>query len=217
MDQRSAATTVIETISLMAAEQRPLMLRVLPESGVHFWKHYPPKDARDKHCQSRWYYHVHKPGDRHEDEHGHFHLFLHRTQMKDGTAPVAIPKEGEDAKAKVVHLAGLSIDTSGIPREWFTTNRWVTNEFMYDADTLIDHLDRYNVDATKEDDAVNRFLTAMVALYRDDLAELLRERDAELERLGALDDAPERLEKGNDILSRRDIDLDAKIEPLGLF
>lgn len=209
--------TVIETISQMAAEQRPLMLRVLPETGVQLWKHYPPKDARDKHCLSRWYYHVHKPGDRHEDEHGHFHLFLHRTQMKEGTAPFAIPKEGEDAKAKVVHLAGLSIDRTGIPREWFATNRWVTNEFAYDAETLIDHLDRFNVDATKEDDAVNRFLTSMVALYRDELADLLRERDARLKELGALDDAPEKLEKGNDVLARRPIDLDAKIEPLGLF
>lgn len=217
MDQISAATTVIETISLMAAEKRPLMLRVLPEKDVRFWNHYPPKDARDAHCLSRWYYHVHKPGDRHEDEHGHFHLFLHRTQMDEGAAPIAIPKEGEDAKAKVVHLAALSIDNSGIPREWFTTNRWVTNEFMYDAETLIKHLDRYNVDATKEDDAVNRFLTAMVALYRDELASMLRERDRKLDALGALDGAPEKLEKGNDVLSRVPIDLDAKIEPLGLL
>ena len=55
----------------MAQEQRPLMLRVLPEGGdSHFWKHYPEKDARDAKTKSRWYYHVHAPGSRDKDEHG---------------------------------------------------------------------------------------------------------------------------------------------------
>jgi len=87
---------------------------------------------------------------------------------------------------------------------------------MHTAETMIAHLDRYNVDNTKEDKTVNRFVTAMVALYRDEIAELIQERDTKLAELGA---GPENMDvylKGNDVLSIRDIDLDAKIESLGI-
>ncbi|MBW0143816.1 DUF6969 family protein [Sphingomicrobium clamense] len=214
LDEREAGRIVVETVTQMAREQRPLMMRVLPEGPPRYWKHFPEKDARDARTKARWYYHVHADGDRDADEHGHFHLFLHRTQIDPGAKPIAIPPQGEDARAKVVHLAGLSIDQVGIPRAWFMTNRHVTNEFMYPAETLIAHLSAYDVDETREDATVNRFLTAMVALYRDELAELIEERDAALDALG---DDPERFEKGHDVLSHRKIDLDAKIGALGLF
>ena len=212
-----AAHTVIETITQMAQEQKPLMLRVVPADEVHFWKHYPPKDARDKNCKSRWYYHVHAPGSRDEDEHGHFHLFLHRTQLPEGLEPKVWPPQGEDAKAHVTHLIGLSINTVGIPRSWFTVNRFVTNEFLYPADTMIEHLPDFNVDHTQEDDLVNRFVTAMVALYRDEIAELLRQRDAKHAELEAeFGDEAYNKESGIEVLSQIPIDLDAKIGAMDL-
>ena len=217
MTPAAAAATVIETITQMAQEQRPLMLRVLPEGKGKVWKHYPDKDARDAQTKSRWYYHVHAPGSRDEDEHGHFHLFLHRTQLKDGLEPIALPPEGEDAKAHVTHLIGLSIDYQGIPRSWFATNRFVTNEFLYPAEVMIEHLPLYNVDQTKQDSLVNRFVTAMVALYRDEIADLLRQRDERQAELvaeyGA--DAYEKA-SGVEVLASLPIDLDAKIETIDL-
>lgn len=80
---------------------------------------------------------------------------------------------------------------------------------------MIAHLDRYNVDATPEDDLVNRFLTAMIALYRTELADLLRTRDAALAELVKVG-GPEAYEADNDILATCPIDLDAKIESLGI-
>ncbi len=217
MDPIDAAHVVIETITQMAAEGRPLMQRVLPDGDVHWWSHYPDNDARDALTQSRWYYHVHAPGDRDPAEHGHFHLFLHRTQIAADAAPMAQPASGENAQAFVTHIAGLSIDHLGIPISWFATNRWVTDEFMYPAPVMIDHLCHYNVDQTEEDGTVNRFLTAMVALYRNDIADMLIERD---EKLTALrNDGPngdEVFETGNDILAIRPIDLDTKIDALGV-
>jgi hypothetical protein len=212
----AAGRTVIDTIVTMAAEGRPLMQRVLPEGEVHWWRHYPDDDARDSQSRSRWYYHVHAPGDRSEAEHGHFHLFLHRSQIDAAAIPVAVPAEGEEALAFVTHLAGLSIDHQGVPIAWFTTNRWVTDEFMYSADTMIGRLDRYNVDQTPEDSTVNRFLTAMVTLYSDELSDLILARDAKLAELGAGPAKPEVFESGNDVLSSLPINLDAKIESLGL-
>ena len=212
-----AAHTVIETITQMAQEQKPLMLRVVPEEGAKFWTHYPIKDARDKFCKSRWYYHVHAPGSRDEDEHGHFHLFLHRSQLPDGLEPKVWPPQGEDAKAHVTHLIGLSINTVGIPRAWFSVNRFVTNEFLFPADTMIDHLPDFNVDHTAEDDLVNRFVTAMVALYREEIAQLLRERDAKQAELEAEHgEAGYEKASGVEVLSQIPIDLDEKISSLDL-
>lgn len=218
MNATDAASIVIETITQMAQEQRPLMLRVLPEDGEpKFWKHYPPKDARDSRTKSRWYYHVHAPGSRDEGEHGHFHLFLHRTQLPAGLEPKVWPPQGEDCKAHVTHLIGLSIDTLGIPRAWFTVNRFVTNEFLYPADVMIEHLPDFNVDKTKQDQLVNRFVTAMVALYREEIAELLRERDARHADLVAeFGDRGYEKESGVEVLSQIAIDLDAKISCLDL-
>jgi hypothetical protein len=215
MEAIEAATVVIDTIVQMAGEARPLMQRVLPPAGVHWWAHYPDDDARDKKTRSRWYYHIHPPGMRDPDEHGHFHLFLHRTQLDAASEPLAVPAEGEAAPAHVAHVAGLSVDHDGVPRAWFATNRWVTDEFLYPAETMIAHLDRYNVDNTEEDDLVNRLLTAMVALYRCELAGLLRARDAALAELVKAGGAAA-YEAGNDILAICPIDLDAKIGGLGL-
>ncbi len=217
MEAIEAAETVIETITQMATEGRPLMMRVLPEGDVHWWAHYPDKDARDAKTKSRWYYHMHAPGNRDASEHGHFHLFLHRTQMEEGLSTIAQPPEGENAKAFVTHITGLSINRQGLPTSWFATNRWVTNEFMYSAPDMIAHLDRYNVDQTKQDETVNRFLTAMVALYRDEISDMLLERDQALADLSAAQDGdPKLYEKGNEVLAVRPIDLDQKIESLGI-
>jgi len=217
MTPEQAALTVIETITAMAQEQKPLMLRVIPEEGATFWTHYPKADARSQSCKARWYYHVHAEGDRDEDEHGHFHLFLHRTQLPEGLEPKVWPPQGEDAKAHVTHVIGLSINKMGIPRAWFVTNRFVTNEFLYPADVMIKHLPDFNVDDTKEDELVNRFVTAMVALYRSEIADLLKERDARhAELLQEHGDAAYEKASGVDVLTQIPIDLDAKISTLEL-
>lgn len=215
MDQQQAALTVIETITAMALEGVPLMLRVLPENDIRFWDHYPDNDARDARTRSRWYYHVHAPGDRDPGEHGHFHLFLHRTQITDPAACLVAPAAGENAPAHVTHIAGLAVDHSGIPSHWFATNRWVTDEFLYPASAMIAELDRYDVDQTAEDPLVNRLLTAMVALYRDELAQLLHARDAALMLRVAAEGAAA-YEAGDAVLATIPIDLDAKVEALGL-
>ena len=214
MSLQTAAETVVETITAMASEGVPLMQRVLPEKEAEYWKHYPKGDAKDANCQSRWYYHVHAPGKRHPEEHGHFHLFLHRDQLGDVGEPIIgptkPPKKGNKI-AQVTHIAGLSINTIGIPRAWFVTNHWVTAEFLYPAEVMIDHLPQFNVDETPQDSLVNRCVTAMVELYRDELTELLRQRDAAMKAHVAEEGEAAYRNKTYEILGEIPIDLDAKI------
>ena len=220
MDEKTAALIVIETITAMAGEGLPMMTRVVPQDTVVFWEHYPDNDARDERTRSRWYYHAHAPvqrdpGQRDPGEHGHFHLFLHRTQLDDRAAYTVAPAEGEEAAAHVTHIAGLSINHAGVPVAWFATNRWVTDEFLYPAQTMIAHLDRYDVDQTGADPLVNRLLTAMVALYRNELEQLLLARDAAMAPLVAAQGTAA-YEAGHAMLATIPIDLDAKIESLDL-
>ena len=207
----------------MFEERRPLLSRVLPESGAQKWAHYPAKDARDTRCRSRWYFHAHSnPSHDHQTQEsaavGHFHLFLHRTQLPQDIEPKVWPPQREHCKAHVAHIAALSVDREGKPLSWFSVNRFVTNEFLYPATSMIDHLPDFNVEHTQEDGLVNRFLTAMVALFRDEVTELLIERDAiqsELEtRFGA--DAYEK-PSGVEVLARKTINLEAKLRSVQLL
>ena len=97
---------------------------------------------------------------------------------------------------------------------WFVTNRWVTDEFLYPAAVMRAHLDRYDVDETGEDPLVGRLLTAMVALYREELAALLERRDAALAALVGAQGASA-YEAGHEVLASLPIDLDTKIASLG--
>jgi hypothetical protein len=214
LDQHAAAEAVIAAITAMAQDGVPLMQRVLPEREAVVWQHYPENDARGVRTRSRWYYHVHPPGERDPGEHGHFHLFLHRTQLDDPAGFLAAPEAGEAAAAHVAHIAGLSISPEGIPVSWFVTNRWVTDEFFYPAAVMRAHLDRYDVDETGEDPLVGRLLTAMVALYREELAALLDRRDAALAALVGAQGASA-YEAGHEVLASLPIDLDTKIAGLG--
>ena len=66
-------------------------------------------------------------------------------------------------------------------------------------------------------DLVNRFVTAMVALYRDEIAELLKQRDVEQAKLEAEHgEAGYEKASGVEVLSQIPIDLDAKIGAMEL-
>jgi hypothetical protein len=123
-------------------------------------RHYPAADVVDRDGRGQFYYHAHDSSRRPDDEHGHFHLFLRR------------PGGG------FFHLAGLSLDAHGWPLRWFTTNRWVTGGDWVDADTAIAALPCFAPRTHGRLAPVARWLGAMVTLYADTLAGLLRRRDA---------------------------------------
>jgi hypothetical protein len=144
------------------------------------WDHYPKGDVYDGETFSQYYYHAHR-GER--GEHGHFHVFLRRDGMPAGVEP--IPNEGTEewptGKDAICHLIAISMDDYGFPIRLFTTNRWVTGETWYTASDAISMLDKFLIDHTWPSWATNRWISALVHLYRPQIAELLIERDATLE------------------------------------
>lgn len=140
--------------------------------------HYPKGDVYDRESHSQFYYHAHR-GDH---EHGHFHTFLRAGGMPAGLqpAPEAVgPKRPEGDKA-LAHLVAISMDAHARPVGLFTTNRWVTGESWYGASDVIAMLDRFVIDHAWPSWPTNRWITAMMRLFRPTVEALLHERDARL-------------------------------------
>jgi hypothetical protein len=139
-------------------------------------QHYPKGDVFDPETHSQYYYHAHRPE---SGEHGHFHTFLRAAGMPKGIRPAPYAGKaprplGKDALS---HIVAISMDRHGSPTHLFTTNRWVTGETWYRAEDVIAMMDRFAIDHAWPSWPTNRWITAMLQLFRPQIAHLLRERD----------------------------------------
>ncbi len=157
-----------------------VVAEILRGQGTFYeWNHYPDGDVYDGESHGQFYYHAH-PSPLRESEHGHFHTFLRVAGMAPGTEPVPMPAtverpEGGDALS---HLIGISMDRRGYPTRLFTTNRWVTGETWYDARDVTGMLDRFVIDHASPSWPTNRWISAMIRLFKPQIVRLLEERDA---------------------------------------
>jgi hypothetical protein len=166
--------------------------RVLAKSGLNLvgevlrgfgdfteFEHYPPDDVYDPESHAQYYFHAHAPGKREWNDYGHFHIFLRPRGMPLGIrpAPVADATPAADDTADLCHLIAISMTREGEPERLFTTNRWVTAETWYAAEDVIRMLDHCVFDVAWPSWPLNRWLTAMLALYRRDIEALIRTRD----------------------------------------
>ena len=85
-------------------------------------------------------------------------------------------------------------------RDRFCTNRWVTAEAWYPAEQVVAMLDLFAIGHAFPNWAVNRWIAAMVRLYRPYIEELVRQRDA------VIADRQEKL-PGRDVFEDRDLDI----------
>ncbi|MCK0507677.1 DUF6969 family protein [Aromatoleum anaerobium] len=162
-------------------------------------EHYPRDDVFDADTHAQYYYHAHR-GD---IEHGHFHTFLRAGGMPEGVAPLAWPQASEPWPAggdAISHLVAISMDAWGEPIGLFATNRWVTGETWYPADDVIRMLDRFEIDHAWPSWPANRWLGAMLRLYRPWVEGLIRHRDAVIA-------AHLRERRGEDIFEDRSLEI----------
>lgn len=146
------------------------------------WDHYPQGDVFDPASGAQWFYHCH-PAPEGAAEHGHFHCFA-RPAGPDGP---------------IHHLAAVGVDRFGRLLRLFTVNQWVVGDDWADAETTIALIPRFDVHMPRPSYLVNRWLTAVLALYQDRIADLLRARD---ETLAAhRSDVPARQDRGLEVTS----------------
>jgi hypothetical protein len=226
---KAAAAIIGEIRAELAADDGGILALVAAGGkALAEWQHYPADDVYDGQSHAQYFYHVHPPAQRAPREHGHFHTFLRAEGMPSGVAPLVLPETAvADAtpapphaplkrgkRDEVSHLAAIALSAHGEPIRLFTTNRWVTGETWYRADDVIRMLDCFRVDAVDGPALLNRWVSALMALFRPQVVHLLRLRDDAVmgwrrrRRANVFEDA--RLE----VTSSLDIDLDAQLAVL---
>lgn len=173
-----AAVEVIDCMRVLVKSGSNLVAEVLGGQDFIQFEHYPPDDVYDPETHAQYYFHAHPPGRGAFDDYGHFHTFLRPRGMPPGMARPADYGDAADDNAALSHLIAISMNREGHPTRLFTTNRWVTAESWYDAPQVIAMLDRFVVDLSRPSWPLNRWLSAMVVLYRPEIETLLHARDA---------------------------------------
>jgi hypothetical protein len=187
---------------MTAVGTSPLGEALQGASPIYEWQHYPAGDIYDPTSHGQFFYHAHAAGERkaHDgaDEHGHFHTFLRARGMPAGVSPMVMPElavaehpaapraplvasapqsaEGESDPWS--HLVAIAMDPSGTALRFFTTNRWVTGETWYPATDVARMLDVFALGDVAPSPLLNRWIVAMIGLYRPQLHALLAQRDA---------------------------------------
>ncbi|MFQ5954824.1 MAG: hypothetical protein ACE5JZ_07160 [Kiloniellales bacterium] len=172
----TAGEQVVECYRVLKKSDTNVVAEVLRGQGTFYeFDHYPAGDVYDRETHSQYFYHSHREG-----EHGHFHTFLREKGMPEDCHPVEqseapFMKERDD---KLSHLIAISMNHAGFPIRLFTTNRWITADNWYTADDVIKMLDRFEMDVAWPSWPVNIWISAMLRLFRPQIMELIRERDA---------------------------------------
>lgn len=175
----AAADEILECYRVLKKGGANIVGEILKGQGTFYeWDHYPEGDVYDDETHAQFYYHAHREG-----EHGHFHTFLRKKGMREDMSPV--PYDGPEVWPAeedeiICHLIAISMDSAGFPINLFTTNRWVTGENWYDKADVIDMLDSFIIDHSTPSWPANRWLTAMLQLFRPQIELLIIQRDEKI-------------------------------------
>jgi hypothetical protein len=197
-DRARAAQEALFCEQVLAKGGDNVLHATLRDAPITAWTHYPPGDVYDPASGGQWYYHCHLPPA--EGEHGHFHCFA-RPDGKDGP---------------VHHLVAVGVDARGRLQRLFTVNHWVVGDTWLDAEASIPLLARFDIQMPQPSYLTNRWLTAILRLYEDDIASLIRGRDATLAAHRPPPGTEARADRALEVTSELRVDLLAKARELGL-
>ena len=182
---RAAGEEILECYRVLRKAELNIVGEVL-RGAAQFreYDHYPEDDVYDRETRSQYYYHSHRGV---AGEHGHFHAFV---RSGDGDA--------------VVHVVAISMDAYGYPIGLFAPNRWVAAGDWHEAGDVFEMSKAFRIDHAWPSWPVNRWMSAMVVLFRPHIGQLLIERDQALAQWRS------RM-PGEDVLERRDIEILAQM------
>ena len=176
-DMAAAGDEILEAYRVLRKANTHVVGQVLAHQGTFYEEdHYPKGDVYDDETKSQYYYHAHR---RESREHGHFHTFVRAGGIPASIKPAPYdgPADQPLGKDAICHLVAISMNGPGFPIGLFTVNRWVTGETFYSAADTLKIASRFKVDHVYPCLAVNRWITAMLRLFRPQLGALLVERD----------------------------------------
>lgn len=184
-EMKDAAEEVKECRRVLAKTGDTVLTELLREEKEFLpWRHYPLGDVYDPEFHAQYYYHAHPLAERVVGEHGHFHTFVRRLGLPEDAQPACLPdyRPAKNLNDEVCHIVGLSMGPQGEVFRLFTTNRWVTGETWFPADVARLALDCFLIDHARPSWVLNRWITALIQLFKPQIAVLLDERDAAIRR-----------------------------------
>lgn len=172
-----AGEEILECYRVMHRGGLNVVGEVLRAQGTFYeFDHYPTGDVYDPDSFAQYYYHAHRGL---SGEHGHFHTFMRAGGMADGVQ--AVPYSGDvewpAGTDALSHLVAVSMNGPGFPIGMFATNRWVTGETWYHADDVKQMVDGFCIDHASPSWPTNRWISAMLVLFRPQVEALLDHRD----------------------------------------
>lgn len=185
---------------VLAKSGSNVLLETLREAkSVAVWEHFPSGDVFDPETGAQWYYHSHPPVEG-QAEHGHFHCFV----------------RPEGANGPIHHLVAVGVDAYGRLLRLFTVNQWVVGDNWLGAEATIALLPRFDLHFARPSYLVNRWLSAVVGLYAEEIRTLVRERDRVLAAHQPENDAPARDDRALEVTSELGVDLRQMAARLGV-
>ncbi len=220
--RRGDARELLGCYAALAADAAHLLDGVVQGRPLVQWEHYPADDAIDRETGYQYFYHCHAPGARAGGpEHGHFHVFArldagrHRLHERSEAHFLAMLGAGARPKHALAHLLGVALTPKGVPSALFTVNQWVTGDRVLSARAVVRALAGFEM-RSAGDPLVNRWLVALIGLFRPEIGRLLAARDR---RLLAAARAPRRVplleDRAVEVLSTLAIDVDERLRALG--
>jgi hypothetical protein len=197
-DRVRAAREALFAEQILRKGGQTVLGATLRDAPVTAWTHYPGGDVFDPASGGQWYDHCHLPPA--GDEHGHFHCFV-RPEGREGP---------------VHHLIGVGVDAHGRLMRLFTVNQWVVGDAWLDAEPSIALIERFDIQMPQPSYLTNRWLTAVIGLYAEEIAGLIRKRDAVLAAHRPPDGTPAREDRGLEVTSELAVDLVATARALGI-
>ncbi len=184
----SSRNTAIEglyqsLLDLGNADTNPVLAILSDPDNIRRDIKYPEGDLRFADIGLRAYYHSHAEPWLRKLEHGHFHIFLRDSH--------------EHGQAGWSHLAALSVDKMGQPRNWFCVNNWVTGGAWLDIDEARERLSALSGQDTGSLTMVERWLFYMLMVYQEQLLELLGQRELKLQELCSNNDLSQAMNDRN--------------------
>ena len=214
---RTAGAEVLNCQRILKKTSSNVVSEILRHQGSYYeWSHYPKGDAVDWETHSLYYYHSH-PKEERPDEHGHFHTFLCYDGMPDDVSPLPLTVPQAESDSRIgAHIVAISMDKRGRASKLFTVNRWVTDETWYPADAMKRMIDRFDMDHAFPSWATNRWLSAMMILFKPQIAYLLEARDAVVTDWAARHPDTDAFEdRGLEVAAELDIDVEEQVAALG--
>jgi hypothetical protein len=207
-----AGEEVFDALRVLGKAGTNPVAQVLAHQGKFFEEdHYPKGDVYDGETGAQYYYHAHRGP---TGEHGHFHTFIRGKGIPSAARPAAVRSAARRprGKAEICHLIAISMNRAGLPIGLFTTNQWVTGETLFSAQDTIQMLDRFQVDHVHPCLATNRWISAMLRLFRPEIKMLLLRRDAKLGAWqGKHPDRDPLLDEELEVTSSVPIDIDRQV------